>query len=54
MTGAERVRAEHEVLGLDVSHHVLDFYAPLLPTLQITPGATFKTAGTAESCSSPG
>ena len=30
MTGAERVRAELEVLGLDASRHVLDFYAPLL------------------------
>src|SRR3954447_11461992 len=27
MTGAERVRAELEVLGLDASRHVLDFYA---------------------------
>ena len=36
MTGAERVRAELEVLGLDASRHVLDFYAPLLQALQIT------------------
>ena len=33
MTGAERVRAELDVLGLDVSRHVLDFYAPLLDAL---------------------
>lgn len=36
MTGAERVRAELEVLGLDASRHVLDFYAPLLEALEIT------------------
>ncbi len=36
MTGAERVRAELEVLGLDASQHVLDFYAPLLEALGIT------------------
>ncbi len=36
MTGAERVRAELEVLGLDVSRHVLDFYAPLLDALGVT------------------
>ena len=36
MTGAERVRAELEVLGLDASRHVLDFYAPMLDELGIT------------------
>jgi len=36
MTGAERVRAELEVLGLDASRHVLDFYAPLLDALGTT------------------
>ena len=30
MTGPERVRAELDVLGLDVSAHVVEFYAPLL------------------------
>lgn len=35
MTGAERVRAELEVLGLDVSRHVLDFYAPMLQALRV-------------------
>ncbi len=36
MSGAERVRAELEILGLDVSHHVVDFYAPMLKQLQVT------------------
>ena len=36
MTGAERVRAELEVLGLDASRHVLDFYTPLLDALGTT------------------
>ena len=35
MTGAERVRAELEILGLDVSHHVVDFYAPMLHELGV-------------------
>ena len=35
MTGAERVRAELEILGLDVSHHVVDFYAPMLQELGV-------------------
>jgi error-prone DNA polymerase len=36
MTGAEQVRAELEVLGLDVSRHVVDFYAEFLDELGIT------------------
>ena len=36
MTGAELVRAELEVLGLDASRHVLDFYTPLLDALGVT------------------
>jgi error-prone DNA polymerase len=36
MTGAERVRAELEVLGLDVSRHVVDFYTGLLDALGVT------------------
>ncbi len=36
MTGPERVRAELEVLGLDASGHVIDFYAPLLQALGVT------------------
>lgn len=33
MSPAERVRAELEILGLDVSHHVIDFYASMLDEL---------------------
>jgi error-prone DNA polymerase len=36
MTDGERVRAELEVLGLDVSHHVMDFHEPLLAGLGVT------------------
>jgi error-prone DNA polymerase len=36
MTGAERVRAELEVLGLDASRHVVDFYGPFLDALGVT------------------
>jgi error-prone DNA polymerase len=36
MSDSERVRAELEILGLDVSRHVVDFYAPLLDALSIT------------------
>ncbi|PPK95251.1 error-prone DNA polymerase [Kineococcus xinjiangensis] len=36
MTGADRVRAELDVLGLDASAHVLDFYAALLADLGTT------------------
>ena len=36
MSGAERVRAELDVLGLDVSSHVMDAYAPFLAELGIT------------------
>ncbi len=39
MTGDERVRAELEVLGLDVSRHVVDFYTPLLDALGVTRSA---------------
>ena len=34
MTSAERVGAELEVLGMDVSRHVLDFHAPMLESLR--------------------
>jgi error-prone DNA polymerase len=37
MTAVERTRAELDVLGLDVSGHVLDAYRPLLRELGITP-----------------
>ncbi|HSP37194.1 MAG TPA: DNA polymerase III subunit alpha [Frankiaceae bacterium] len=36
MTGAEQVRAELEVLGLDVSRHVIDFYDPFLAAMGVT------------------
>ena len=36
MTSAERVRAELDVLGLDVSSHVMDAYAPFLAELGTT------------------
>ena len=36
MTGPERVRAELDVLGLDVSAHVVEFYGPLLDALGVT------------------
>ena len=36
MTDGERVRAELEVLGLDASRHVVDFYAPMLDALGAT------------------
>ena len=39
MTRGERVRAELEVLGLDVSSHVIDFYDPLLDELGVTRSA---------------
>ena len=35
MGAAERVRAELEILGLDVSHHVVDFYTPMLDALGV-------------------
>jgi error-prone DNA polymerase len=36
LTPAERVRAELEILGLDASRHVLDFYGAFLDALDIT------------------
>ena len=33
MTSAERVHAELDVLGMDVSHHVMDFYSDMLAGL---------------------
>ncbi|MGZ4635341.1 DNA polymerase III subunit alpha [Oryzihumus sp.] len=36
MTGPERVRAELDILGLDASAHVVDFYAPMLDALGVT------------------
>jgi error-prone DNA polymerase len=37
MTAGEQVRAELDVLGMDVSHHVLDFYRPMLADLAVVP-----------------
>ena len=34
MTGAEQVRAELDVLGLDASRHVVDFYLPMLREIE--------------------
>jgi error-prone DNA polymerase len=36
LTGAERVRAELEVLGLDATRHVIDFYEPFLEAIRAT------------------
>lgn len=36
MTATERVRAEMDVLGIDVTQHVVDFYEPMLTELQVT------------------
>jgi error-prone DNA polymerase len=36
MTPSERVRAELEILGLDASRHVMEFYNPFLDTLGVT------------------
>src|SRR3954454_15001549 len=36
-TDAERVRAELEVLGLDASRHVVEFYRPFLAALGVVP-----------------
>ena len=36
LTGAELVRAELDVLGLDVTRHVVDFYEPFLAAFGIT------------------
>ncbi len=37
MTTGESVRAELDVLGMDVSQHVLDFYRPMLADLAVVP-----------------
>lgn len=44
MTDAERVRAELDVLGLDASRHVVDFYRPLLDALRTTRSADLLQA----------
>jgi error-prone DNA polymerase len=35
MTGPERVRAELDILGLDASAHIVDFYGPMLDALGV-------------------
>ena len=39
LTGVERVRAELDILGLDASAHVMDFYRPLTRALGVTRSA---------------
>ena len=39
LTGVERVRAELDILGLDASAHVMDFYRPLTRALGVTAAA---------------
>ena len=36
MDASERVRAELDVLGLDVSRHIVDFYTPVLDAIGVT------------------
>ena len=36
LTDAERLRIELDVLGLDASRHVMEFYAPMLESLGVT------------------
>ncbi|MGN6576589.1 MAG: DNA polymerase III subunit alpha [Nocardioides sp.] len=43
MTGSERVRAELEILGLDVSRHVIDFYGGFLDALGVTRSVDLST-----------
>ena len=43
MNGSERVRAELEILGLDVSRHVIDFYAGFLDELGVTRSVDLPT-----------
>ncbi len=37
MAAPERIRAELDILGLDATSHVMDFYAPMLRALAVTP-----------------
>ena len=43
MNASERVRAELEILGLDVSSHVVDFYAGFLDALGVTRAVDLPT-----------
>lgn len=44
MSDSERVRAELDILGLDVSRHIIDFYRPLLDALGTTSAADLLNA----------
>jgi len=44
MTGPERVRAELDILGLDASAHIVDFYGPMLEALGVTRSKDLLTA----------
>ncbi|HEV7172917.1 DNA polymerase III subunit alpha [Pedococcus sp.] len=44
LSGPERVRAELDILGLDASAHVVDFYAPMLDALGVTRSRDLLTA----------
>ena len=44
MTDSDRVRAELDILGLDASRHVVEFYAPFLDRLGITRSADLLSA----------
>jgi error-prone DNA polymerase len=46
LTGPERVRAELDILGLDASAHVIDFYTPMLDALGVTRSRDLLTART--------
>ena len=44
LTGPERVRAELEILGLDASAHVVEFYEPMLAALGVVRSRDLLTA----------
>jgi len=44
LSGPERVRAELDILGLDASAHVVEFYAPMLDALGVTRSRDLLTA----------
>ncbi|HRC42363.1 MAG TPA: DNA polymerase III subunit alpha, partial [Tetrasphaera sp.] len=44
MSAPERIRAELDILGLDATSHVMDFYAPMLRALGVTPSSALLSA----------
>jgi error-prone DNA polymerase len=44
MAAPERIRAELDILGLDATSHVMDFYAPMLRALAVTPSCDLLAA----------